>query len=69
MSKPSSTAQAAGISAFIASTILLVIKIAWPEIYAQIPVDYQGHLIAAVAFFFAWRKRENVYDMTLKEKK
>ena len=63
MNKPSSTAQAAGIAPLIASTALLAIKIIWPDIYAQIPPEYQGYLISGIAFWFAWRQRENVYDM------
>ena len=63
MNKPSSTAQAAGVAPFVAATILLLLKIFTPEVYAQIPADYQGHLIAMVAFVFAWRQRENTYTM------
>lgn len=63
MNKPSSTAQAAGIAPLIASTALLVVKIAWPEIYAQIPTEYQGFLVSGIAFYFAWRQRENTYKM------
>ena len=63
MNKPSSTAQAAGLAPFIAASVLTAVKIFAPEIYAEIPADYQGHLIAAIAFWFAWRQKENVYEM------
>jgi len=63
MSGPSSTAKAAGIAPLIASTALLAVKIIWPEIYAQIPPEYQGYLIGGIAFYFAWRQPERVYRM------
>lgn len=66
MNAPSSTAQAAGIAPLIASTALLIIKIVWPEIYVQIPPEYQGYLIAGIAFWFAWKQKENVYKMSKK---
>jgi|GEM_PF-4813101 len=63
MSRPSSTAAAAGIAPLIASTVLLAVKIIWPDIYDQIPPEYQGYLISGIAFWFAWKQKENTYKM------
>jgi hypothetical protein len=60
MNKPSSTIQAAGISGFLAATALLIIKLAWPEIYVQIPPEYQGYLVTAIMIGFGYFKKENV---------
>ena len=60
MNKPSSTIQAAGIAGFLASTILLIVKIMWPEIYVQIPAEYQGYLVTAIVFTIGYFKKENV---------
>jgi len=60
MNKPSSTIQAAGIAGFLAATGLTALKIAAPDIYVQIPPDYQGHLIVAITFAFGYFKKENV---------
>lgn len=66
-STPSSTSQTAGVAAFIAATLLLIVKIVWPEVYHQIPAEYQGYLIGAISFFFSWQKKENVYKMEAKK--
>ncbi len=60
MNKPSSTITAAAIAGIAASTLLLIIKIAWPAIYVQIPPEYQGYLITAIAVGIGYRKKENV---------
>lgn len=60
MNKPSSTIQAAGISGFLAATLLLIVKLVWPEIHAQIPPEYHGYLVAAIMFGFGYAKKENV---------
>lgn len=67
MNKPSSTIQAAGLSAFIASTLLLIIKIWQPEIYVLIPPDYHGYLVGGIAFAIGYFKKENVLDLVPKE--
>ena len=63
MNKPSSTIQAAGVYAFIAATIMLVIKLAWPEIYVQIPSEYQGYLIGVIPFVGGYFQKENVLNV------
>ena len=60
MNKPSSTIQAAGIAGFIGATILLVVKIFWPNTYLLIPPEYQGYLVAAIAAGIGYAKKENV---------
>jgi len=60
MNKPSSTIQAAGIAGFIAATILLVVKITSPEMYAQVPPEYQAYLITAISIGIGYLKKENV---------
>lgn len=60
MNRPSSTIQAATISGFVAATALLVVKIWQPEIYSQIPPDYQNYLIVAISATFGYFKKENV---------
>lgn len=60
MNKPSSTIQAAGIAGFVASTVLLIIKVAWPDIYVQIPAEYQGYLVTVLVVGFGYFKKENV---------
>lgn len=60
MNKPSSTITAAGIAGIIASTVLLIVKIAWPDIHAQIPAEYQGYLITALMIGFGYFKKETV---------
>ncbi len=63
MTGPSSTAKAAGVAPLIASTALLGVKIFAPDIYVQIPPEYQGYLIGGIAFYFAWRQPERTYRM------
>ena len=60
MNKPSSTITAAGIAGFIAATILLIVKIVWPEIHEQIPADYHGYLVVGIMVTFGYFKKENV---------
>ncbi len=60
MNKPSSTIQATGIAAFVASTALLIVKIVWPEIYTQIPPEYQGYLVGVIATVIGYKKKESV---------
>ena len=60
MKKPSSTISSAGIAGFLASTLLLVVKIAWPDIYVQIPIEYQGYLITGIMVMIGYFKKENV---------
>ena len=60
MNKPSSTIQAAGISGFIAASILLAVKILWPDIYVLIPPAYQGYLVTAIMCTFGYFKKEKV---------
>ncbi len=60
MNKPSSTIQAAGIAGFVASTALLIVKIAWPDIYVQVPAEYQGYLVTVLMVGFGYFKKENV---------
>jgi hypothetical protein len=60
MNKPSSTIQSAGLAGFIASSLLLVVKIAWPDIYVEIPAEYQGYLVTAIMVGFGYFKKENV---------
>ena len=60
MNQPSSTITAAAIAGFIAATILLIVKITWPEIYIQIPPEYQGYMVAAIAILIGYLKKENI---------
>lgn len=60
LTKPSSTIQAAGIAGFLASTFLLTIKIMWPDIYVQIPAEYQGYLVTFIIIMIGYFKKENV---------
>jgi len=60
MNKPSSTIQATAIAAFIASSILLVVKLTKPEIYVQIPAEYQPYLVGIIAVIIGYKKKENV---------
>ena len=63
MNKPSSTIQAAGIAGFIASSALLLVKIFAPEIYVQIPPEYQGHLVTMIVIAAGYLKKENVLPL------
>ena len=63
VAKPSSTIQSAGLSGFIASSLLLIVKLAWPEIYVQIPPEYQGYLVTAIMIGFGYFKKENVLPL------
>ena len=63
MKTPSSTIQAAGLSGFLAATALLVVKLVWPEIHAQIPAAYHGYLVAGIMFGFGYFKKENVLPL------
>jgi hypothetical protein len=63
MNTPSSTIQAAGISGFIAATVLLIVKLVWPEIHGQIPAAYHGYLVAGIMFGFGYFKKENVLPL------
>jgi len=60
MNKPSSTIQAAGLAGFLASSLLLIVKITWPDIYVQIPAAYQGYLVTFFVIVFGYFKKENV---------
>jgi len=60
MNKPSSTIQAAGLAGFAAATLLLIIKLAWPAIYVQIPPEYHGYLVVAISAGWGYLKKENV---------
>lgn len=60
MNKPSSTITAAGLAGFIASSLLLLVKIVWPDIYVLIPPEYQGYLVTAIVIAFGYFKKENV---------
>jgi len=60
MNRPSSTITAAGISGFIAATLLLGIKIGAPEVYTQIPPEYQGYLVTGIMCMFGYFKKEKV---------
>ncbi len=63
MNTPSSTIQAAGVYAFIAATVMLVVKIAWPQIYVMIPPEYQGYLVGVIAFIGGYFQKENVLNV------
>lgn len=63
MNRPSSTITAAGIAGFFAATILTLLKIFTPEIYTQIPADYQGHLIVAITCVIGYFKKEKVLNV------
>lgn len=63
MNKPSSTIQSAGIAGFIAASLLLTVKLAWPQIYVQIPPEYQGYLVTAIMIGFGYFKKENVLPL------
>ena len=63
MKQPSSTISAAAIAAFIGSTSLLVVKLVWPDIYVQVPPEYQGYLVGALSAAFGYIKKENVLDV------
>lgn len=63
MNRPSSTITAAGIAGFVAATLLLIIKIKWPEIHEQIPADYRGHLVIGIAVLVGYFKKENVLPL------
>jgi len=67
MNRPSSTITATAIAGFFAATFLLIVKIWWPEIYAQIPDTYRSHLVVAFACIIGYFKKENV--LPLKDKK
>ncbi len=60
MNAPSSTIKAAGLAGFIASTALLVVKIAWPDIYLAIPPEYQGYLVTGIMIIMGYFKKEKV---------
>ena len=60
MNQPSSTITAAGISGFIAASLLLAVKLIWPAIYVQIPPEYQGYLVTAIMIVCGYFKKENV---------
>ena len=63
MNQPSSTITAAGIAGITASTLLLIVKIAWPDVYVQIPASYQGYLITAIMVGIGYCKKENVLPL------
>lgn len=63
MSRPSSTIQAAGIAGFLASSLLLAVKLIWPDIYVQIPPEYQGYLVTAIVTVIGYKKKENVLNV------
>ncbi len=67
MNRPSSTITAAGIAGFFASTLLLIVKIIWPDIYAQIPPEYQGYLVTGIAAAIGYFKKENVLPVSTGE--
>ena len=60
MNKPSSTITATMISGFIAATFLLSLKLWAPEVHAQIPSEYQTHLVVGIACVIGYFKKENV---------
>jgi len=60
MNAPSSTIKAAGISGFLAATVLLIVKIVWPEVHSQIPPDYHGYLVVGIMVVFGYFKKEKV---------
>jgi len=60
MNKPSSTITATAIAGFLAATFLLIVKIAWPDIYVQIPDTYRAHLVVAFAVIVGYFKKEKV---------
>lgn len=64
MNKPSSTITAAGIAAFLSATALLIVKLAWPAIYVQIPPEYHGYLVGVIAIVIGYLKKENVLNVT-----
>ncbi len=68
MNEPSSTIKAVGYAGFIASTFLLAVKILWPDVYAQIPAEYQGYLVTAIAGLIGWRTKETTYKMVPRDK-
>jgi MFS superfamily sulfate permease-like transporter len=61
--QPSSTITATAVAGFIAATMLLIVKIMWPDIYAQIPETYRSHLVVAIAVVIGYFKRENVLPL------
>lgn len=63
MNRPSSTITAAGIAGFFASSLLLLVKIQWPDIYSQIPPEYQGYLVTGIAGLLGYFKKENVLPL------
>jgi len=63
MNAPSSTIKAAGLAGFLAATALLIVKLLWPEIYAQIPPEYHGYLVAGIMAAFGYFKKENVLPL------
>ena len=63
MKQPSSTITATAIAGFLAATLLLLIKINWPDIYAQIPDTYRAHLVVAFACVIGYFKKENVLPL------
>jgi len=60
MNKPSSTIQATAYAAAGVSTLLLVVKIVAPDVWVQIPPEYHGYLVGAVACAIGYKKKENV---------
>lgn len=60
LNKPSSTIQAAGLAGFLASSLLLVVKLIWPDIYVEIPANYHGYLVTGITVMFGYFKRETV---------
>ena len=67
MNRPSSTITATAIAGFCAATVLLFIKIKWPEIYDQIPDTYRSHLVVAFACVIGYFKKEKVLPVERKE--
>jgi hypothetical protein len=67
VNKPSSTITAAGVAGFAASTLLLIVKIVWPDIYVQIPDDYKGYLITTFVVIIGYYKKENVLPLVKDE--
>lgn len=61
--QPSSTITATAIAGFLAATMLLVVKIVWPDIYAQIPDTYRAHLVVAFSVVIGYFKKENVLPL------